>query len=81
MTVTISKDKMIAITSKIKKLMATAFPTIRQLTSVIGSAISLFPAVPFVKLYYRALEKDKTVALKKHMEILINCCKYKCKSY
>ena len=31
MTVTISKDKMIAITKKIKKLMATTFPTIRQL--------------------------------------------------
>ena len=65
MTVTISKDKMIAITNKIKMLMATTFPTIRRLASVIGSVISLFPAIPLGKLHYRALEKDKTVALKK----------------
>ena len=65
MTVTISKDKMVAMTNKIKKLMATTFPTTRQLASVIGSVISLFPAVPLGKLHYRALEKDKTVALKK----------------
>ena len=65
MTVTISKDKMVAMTNKIKKLMATTFPTTRQLASVIGSVISLFPAVPLRKLHYRALEKDKTVALKK----------------
>ena len=39
-------------------------PTIRELDSVIGSVISLFPAIPFGKLNYRALEKDKTNALK-----------------
>ena len=65
MTVTISKDKMIAITYKIKKLIATSFPTIRQLASVMGSLISLFPAVPLGKLHYGDLEKDKTVALSK----------------
>ena len=68
MTVTISKDKIIAITNKIKKLMATTFPTIRQLASI----TSLCPAVPLGKLQYRALEKDKTVASgTKHLEILI----------
>ena len=65
MTITVSKDKMIAITKKIKKLMATTFPATRQLASVIGSVISLFPAVPLGKLHYRTLEKDKIVALKK----------------
>ena len=45
--------------------MATTFPTIRQLASVIGSVIFLFPAVLLEKLHYRALEKDKTGALKK----------------
>ena len=68
MTVTISKDKMTAITNKIKKLMAATFPTVRRLASVIGSVIFLFPAVPLGKLHYRALEKDKTVALKKESE-------------
>ena len=50
-TVTISKEKMIAITNKIKKLMTIKFPTIRQLASVIGSVISLFPAVPSGKIH------------------------------
>ena len=71
MTVTISKDKMIAITNKIKKLMAATFPTVRRLASVIGSVISLFPAVPLGKLHYRALEKTKLLLLQKHLEILI----------
>ena len=69
MTVTISKDKMIAITNKIMKLMATTFPTIRQLAFVIGSVvIFLLPAVSSGKLHYRALEKDKkalNISLKK----------------
>ena len=65
MTATISKDKMIAITNKIKRFMATTFPTIRQLASVIGSVIFLFSAVPLGKLHYTALEKHKTVALNK----------------
>ena len=64
-TVTVSKDKMIAITNKVKKLMAATFPAIRQLASVTGSVISFFPTVPLEKLHYRALEKDKAVALKK----------------
>ena len=71
MTVTISKDKMIAITNKIKKLMATTFPAIGRLASVIGSVISLFPVVPLGKLHYRALEKTKLLLLKMHLEILI----------
>ena len=50
-TVTISKEKMIAITNKIKKLMTIKFPKIRQLASVIGSVISLFPAVPSGKIH------------------------------
>ena len=38
-TVTVSKDKMIAITNKVKNLMAATFPAIRQLASVTGSVI------------------------------------------
>ena len=64
MTVTIRKDKMSTITNKIRKLMTTTFLTIRQLASVRGFVISLFPAVPLGKLHYRALEKGKAVALK-----------------
>ena len=56
---------MTAITNKIKKLMAITFLPIRRLASVIGAVISLFPAFSSGKLYYRALEKDKTFAVKK----------------
>ena len=65
MTVTISKEEMIANTNKIKNLMAATLPTIRQLTFVIGPVISLFPAVPLGKLHFIAFEKDKTIVLKK----------------
>ena len=64
MTVTTSKDKMIAITNKTKTLMAATFPTIRQLASMIYSVITLFPAVCSGKLHYKALDKDKTVVYK-----------------
>ena len=47
--------------------MATTFPTIRQLASLIDSVISLFPPVPLGKLPYRVLKTasgnfDKIVA-------------------
>ena len=50
---------------KIRRVLENKSPTIRLLVSVVGSVISLFPAIPFGKLHYRALEKDKTNALKK----------------
>lgn len=37
----------------------------RDLASVIGSLVSLFPARSFGKLYYRHLEKDKKRLLKR----------------
>ena len=39
-------------------------PTIREVARVIGSIVSTFPAVKFGPLYYRALEYDKSSALK-----------------
>lgn len=39
-------------------------PTIREVARVIGSVVSTFPAVKFGPLYYRALENDKSSALK-----------------
>ena len=50
---------------KIRRVLENKSPTIRLLVSVVGSVISLFPAIPFGKLHYRALEKDKTNASKK----------------
>ena len=40
-------------------------PSIRELASVIGPIISLLPAIPFLKLHYQNLEKEKTEFLKK----------------
>ena len=34
-------------------------PSIRLLTKVIGTIVSVFPAVKYAPLYYRALENDK----------------------
>ena len=65
MTISITKGKTEAIILKIRRFLRHKSPTIRELTSVIGSVISLFPAIPFCKLHYRTLEKDKTNALKK----------------
>ena len=64
MTISMTKGKTEAILLKIRRFLKNKSPAIRELASVIGSAISLFPAIPFGKLHYRALEKDKANALK-----------------
>ena len=64
-TISITKGKTEAIVSKIRRFLENKSPTIKELASVIGSTISLFPAIPFGKLHYRALQKDKTTPLKK----------------
>ena len=63
MTISITKGKTEAIILKIRSFLENKSPTIRELASVIGSVISPFPAIPFGKLHFRALEKDKTNAL------------------
>ena len=65
MPISITKGKTEAIIFKMRRFLENKFPTIRELASVIGSVISLFPSIQFGKLHYRALEKDKTNALKK----------------
>ena len=60
MTISITKGKTEAIILKIRRFLENKSSKIRELASVIGSVISLFPAIPFGKLHYRALEKDKT---------------------
>ena len=65
MTISVTKGKTEVIILKIRRFLENKSPTIRELASVIGSVISLFSAIPFDKLHYRALEKDKSNALKK----------------
>ena len=66
MTVEINPKKSQIIIKKIKNLLGHKKHTTRQLASVIGSCISLFPTLPLGKLHYRNLEKEKTKALKLH---------------
>ena len=66
MTVKINPKKSQIIIEKIKNFLDHKKPTTRQLASVIGSCISLFPALPLGKMHYRNLEKEKTKALKLH---------------
>jgi len=47
-------------------LLSTDKETIRYIAKVIGNIMASFPAVPFGKLFYKCLEKEKTAALKRN---------------
>ena len=64
MSVKINTDKSKIILNEIETFLSNLQPKIRDLASVIGSLVSLLPAMPFGKLYYRNLEKEKILALK-----------------
>ena len=53
------------LTLKIRKFFRIAAPAIRQLSSIVGSVISLFPAIPLGRLHYRVLEREKMSLLRK----------------
>ena len=60
----IHTDKSKTIMNEIGTFLSNLQPKIRDLASVIGTLVSLFPAMSFGKLYYRNLEKKKIVAPK-----------------
>ena len=64
MTVKINPIERQIIMEKIKNFLDHQKPTTRQLSSVIGSCISLFLALSLGKIYYRNLEEKKTTVLK-----------------
>ena len=64
-TISINKDQPEHTILKTKNLSSDSSPSIRKLPSVIGPLISLFPAIPFGKLHYQNLEKEKTKFFKK----------------
>ena len=47
----------------VNQLFSMKTPSIRFLAKVIGTIVSVFPAVKYAPLYYRALENDKIRAL------------------
>ena len=66
MTVTLPSDKKATIIDMCTELYNEQTPTIRQVAKVIGKLVAAFPAVEFGPLYYRTLERDKSLALKQN---------------
>ena len=50
------------------KLFEKSKPTTRLVAQVIGNIVASFPAMPLGPLFYRALEKDKIVGLKRYKQ-------------
>ena len=76
MTVSMKSDKAEKVKTAIGQLLRKARPQIREVASVVGLMVSCFPGVKYAPLFYRALENDKTDALKQtgwnhdeHMQI------------
>ena len=64
MTSSTDKDKFEHIILKMKNLLCDPSPSMKKLASVIGYLISIFPDIPFGKLHYQNLKKEKTEFLK-----------------
>ena len=66
MTVTLTADKARDIQVLCRSLCNDAKPTVRATAKVIGKIIASLPGVMFGPLYFRAIEKHKTIALKRN---------------
>ena len=64
MPVKIKTGKSKIILNKVETFLSNFPHKIRDLASVFGTLVSLFPAMPFVKLYCRNFEKEKILSLK-----------------
>ncbi|KAK2553710.1 hypothetical protein P5673_024939, partial [Acropora cervicornis] len=76
MTASMKSDKAVTVKTAIGQLLRKERPQISEVASVVGLMVSCFPGVKYAPLFYRALENDKTDALKKtgwnndeHMQI------------
>ena len=57
-------DKAVKVKTAIGQLLRKERPQIREVASAVGLMVSCFPGVKHASLFYRALENDKTDALK-----------------
>ena len=57
-------DNAVKVKTAIAQLLRKERPPIREVASVVGLMVSCFPGVKHAPLFYRALENDKTDALK-----------------
>ena len=65
MTVSLTKEKPQKIKTAILDFLRARRSTIRDLCKIIGMLVASFPAVSYGKLFYRQLENEKIIALKK----------------
>ena len=64
MTITLTEEKKLYIYNKAIKILQSSQVSIREIASFIGHIIASLPAVPYGKLYFRRLEREKNYALK-----------------
>ena len=64
MRITLTREKIANITTRITELLASPTPTIREVALVVGYLVSSFPAIRYSECHYRAIEHDKIIALK-----------------
>ncbi len=64
MTVSMVPSKPYKVVATCHQLLHATDLTAREVTSVVGQLVACFPAVTYGPLYYRALENNKTQALK-----------------
>lgn len=64
MIVSLTYAKKVSIKEFCREILEEKFVVIRKVASLLGKFTSSFPAVQYGKLHYRALERDKIVALK-----------------
>ena len=60
------QDKIDKTVSACSSLISTASPTIQQVAQVTGLLVSAFPAVPYLRLYYRSIGSCKSRCLSGH---------------
>ena len=65
MTVRLTKEKVQSITHIVENVLAKSLLTIQELAELVGKLVATFPAVPLGKLYYRQLDIEKGLALKR----------------
>jgi hypothetical protein len=64
MKITLTSEKITKITSRITELLEASRFTIRDVAQIIGYLVSSFPVVRYGECHYRAIERDKILALK-----------------
>ena len=64
MTVKLTKEKITGLTKACQSLLDSKSLSIREVARVLGKIVSSFPGTSYGPLYYRALDRDKTHALK-----------------